>query len=306
MEKFIEKIKSKEMFARLRVQSSALKAIHDYMHALGVIQLVPVMLSSITDPLCHSVFDADIVYYDQPLALTKSMIMHKQITLASPYLERIYVISPNVRLEKAELCDTGRHLIDFSQVDIEFRGAGRRGFMEFTEEMMKHVIRRIIEECGGELELLKRELQVPKGPFEVYDSRDAILEHGEDYESLLSMQSREPFWITNIKREFYDREDPATHGRYLNYDLVYPEGFGEALSGGERDWEYGVLTRKIRERGQEPESFAPYLELAKRGELRPSTGGGLGVERLTRYLTGTRDIGEVGFFTKKPGEKIVL
>ncbi len=306
MEKFLEKLKSKEMAARLRIQSSALKAIHDHMHLFGVIQLVPVLLSPITDPLCHSVFEADIAYYGQQLALTKSMIMHKQISLVSPYTDKIYIVSPNIRLEKAELASTGRHLIDFSQVDVEFKGKGRGEFMGFTEEIMKHTIKRVLEECGAELELLRRELKTPKGPFKKYDSREMLERFGEGYEQALSFESSEPFWITNIKREFYDREDPGCPGKYLNYDLVYPEGFGEALSGGERDWEYGVLMRKMEERGQSPGSFAPYLELAKRGELKPSAGGGLGVERLVRYLTGTRDIGDVGLFTKKPGEKVVL
>ncbi len=306
MEGFIEKLKSKETAARLRIQSSALKAIHDYMHLFGVIQLVPVMLSPITDPLCHSVFEADILYYGQQLSLTKSMIIHKQISLVSPYTERIYIVSPNVRLEKAELASTGRHLIDFSQVDIEFRGTGRAAFMGFTEELMHHILRRVIEECGGELELLKRELKIPRPHFKAYDSQDALSQYGPDYERALSLESTEPFWIMNIKREFYDREDPACPGRYLNYDLVYPEGFGEALSGGERDWEYPVLARKIRERGQSLASFAPYLELARRGELQPSAGGGLGVERLARYLSGTKDIANISLFAKKPGERIVL
>ena len=40
-----------------------------------------------------------------------------------------------------------------------------------------------------------------------------------------------PFWVICHKREFYDKEDPERPGHYLNYDLIWPEGFGEALSG---------------------------------------------------------------------------
>ena len=32
-------------------------------------------------------------------------------------------------------------------------------------------------------------------------------------------------------REFYDREDPARPGTLVDMDLLYPEGFCEALSG---------------------------------------------------------------------------
>jgi asparaginyl-tRNA synthetase len=306
MEKFITKLKSRSLAAILRVQSVALKSMHDYFYVVGALQLVPVMLSPITDPLCHSVFDADISYYGQKLALTKSMIMHKQISLVSPHIDKIYIVSPNVRLEKEELATSGRHLIDFSQVDMEFKGKDRAYFMAFTEEMLSHTFKRIIEECGGELEILGRSLKVPKGPFKKFDSREMFAELGKDYESIMSAQAAEPFWLTNIEREFYDREDPSMPGRYLNYDLIYPEGFGEGLSGGERDYEYDVLVRKIKARGQALDAFAPYLELAKRGELSPSAGGGIGVERMVRYLSGVKDIGDVSPFAKKPGVRIVL
>lgn len=62
MEKVIQRIKSGRMDAVLKVQTSMLKAISDFMHMKGVIQLMPVIVSPITDPLCHSVFDARIKY----------------------------------------------------------------------------------------------------------------------------------------------------------------------------------------------------------------------------------------------------
>ena len=106
-------------------------------------------------------------------------------------------------------------------------------------------------------------------------------------------------------REFYDREDPET-GCHVNYDLVYPEGFGEGLSGAERETDYGTILRKMKERKTDPESYDAYLEIAKRGILRPTAGGGFGVERLVRYLSGKREIREVCPFPRVPGERIVV
>lgn len=82
----------------------------------------------------------------------------------------------------------------------------------------------------------------------------------------------EPFWITDIPREFYDRE---VDGVWRNYDLYLPEGYGEVSSGGEREWEYEKIQRKIREAGLSEEAFRPYLEVAKAGMLKPSAGPGL-------------------------------
>jgi len=102
MQKLIAKMQHQSTLPRLRVQTVALKAIHDYMEEQGVLQLMPVMLSSVTDPLCHSVYDARIEYLGQQLSLTKSMLLHKQAAFVAQELEKLYIVSPNVRLEKEE------------------------------------------------------------------------------------------------------------------------------------------------------------------------------------------------------------
>ena len=92
----------------------------------------------------------------------------------------------------------------------------------------------------------------------------------------------------------------------MNYDLVYPEGFGEALSGGEREFEYDVIIRKLKERNQSTGDFKDYVELAKRGLLVPSAGAGFGVERLVRFLSGKKHIEEVQLFPRVPGKKVIF
>ncbi len=51
--------------------------------------------------------------------------------------------------------------------------------------------------------------------------------------------------------------------------------YGEVSSGGgEREWEYEKILRKIKEAGGlSEESFRPYLEVARAGMLKPSAGG---------------------------------
>ena len=149
--KTADKISSKEMDAILKIQSCALKAIHDFMYEREVLQLMPVMLSTITDPLCHSVYDAKIKYMEQELMLTKSMILHKQMALMSDSRKAIYIVSPNIRLEKEECRDSGRHLIEFSQVDFEFKDKKREEILEFMEELFRAIMIRVTEDCKDEL-----------------------------------------------------------------------------------------------------------------------------------------------------------
>jgi len=286
----------------LKIQTEALKAIHDYLYEQKLIQLMPVMLSPITDPLSHETSDARINYFGQELQLTKSMIFHKQLAIASCITKGIYIMSPNVRLEKPLKRDSGRHLIEFSQVDIELREVKASEFMGLLEGLIISIIVRIKEKCERELESLGVSLRIPTRPFKIFSSEELKKKYGEDFEKETSLKEIDPFWITDFHREFYDKEDPKRPRHYLNYDLIYPEGFGEALSGGERDFEYKILLRKIEERYQNPEIFKFYLDKAKDGKLVASAGGGLGIERLVRFLTKMPHIRDVSPFSKVPGE----
>lgn len=133
---------------------------------------------------------------------------------------------------------------------------------------------------------------------------DALSEFGPDFESILSAKALEPFWIIDIpldKREFYDREDPEEKGILRDMDLIYPEGFGECLSGGEREYELDRIRERIRLKNQTEEQFKWFLEYAKHG-LEPSAGFGIGIERLTRYVCGLSRIEDTHPFPKIPGK----
>lgn len=292
------------LLSPLKIQSEVLHSIHDFFHQNGFIQLMPVILSPITDPLCHPVYEAHINYLGQQFQLTKSMIFHKQIAIAKLNVEGIYIMSPNIRLEVSALRDSGKHLTEFTQLDIEIKEKKAQDFMSLTEDLIIYIFSRVRKYCKEELEKLESNIRIPQKPFKIYWSWDLREEFGDDFGSRVSFQEKDPFWITDFKREFYDREDPERKGHYINYDLYYPEGFGEALSGGERDFEYETLLRKIKERNQDWNPYQAYLSLSKQGLLVPSTGGGLGIERLVRFLTKKQHIREVSLFPKVPGEKI--
>ncbi len=290
----------------LRIQSAALKAVHDYMYENDVVQAMPVILSPMTDPLNHPHFDAEVEYYGQRLQLTKSMIIQKQLSLFNGGMEKVYFMSPNVRLERADLKDTGRHLFEFTQVDIELKDKAKEDFIRLVDGLLEHVYRFVIEECPEELKALGRDLEVPSLPLKVHESEDLRKRYGDDFETVASEKAKDPFWITNFRREFYDREDKERRGYFHNYDVFWPDGYGEALSGGEREYEYDEIVRKMRERNTDISSFDTYLSVSKKGLIPRTVGGGLGVERMVRFLTGQKHIREVTMFPRVPGEKVVF
>jgi len=287
----------------LSIQSTALKTVSDFMYGRGFSQLLPVVISTLTDPLNHRTGDARVTYNGCTLSLTKSMIFHKQVALASRYRKAIYIVSPNVRFEPSDRARTGRHLLEFCQVDYEMKDARAHDVMRLSEELFIEILSRVKESHEEELERLQRKLRVPRAPFAAMDSKTLVARHGKEWEREESRKASEPFWVTNHDREFYDREDPKSSHDFLNFDLVYPEGFGEALSGGEREWEYGRILERMKSKNVDPEAYEKYLTIARKGVLPRTAGAGFGVERLVRFICGSQDVAEVAPFGKKPGQR---
>ncbi|KXH77204.1 MAG: hypothetical protein AM326_12595 [Candidatus Thorarchaeota archaeon SMTZ-45] len=288
----------------LKIQSEALLAIHEFLYQEGLLQMMPVIVSPVTDPLCHPVYKATITYLNQKLQLTKSMALHKQVAISTLGVKGIYIVSPNVRLEKDVQSDN--HLLEFSQLDIELKDTSAHEFMSFMEDLVIYIFAKVQDRCEKELKELRAHIKIPRKPFRVHSSWDLRREFGEEFGSRISQREDDLFWITDFEREFYDKEDEVRRGHYHNYDLYYPEGYGEALSGGERDYKYEIIVRKLKERNHRFEEFTPYLELAKADMIGPSAGGGLGVERLVRFLTKRSHIKEITLFPKVPGERIFM
>lgn len=300
----------KKKFAYVRLTSALLRYTTDFFHSEGFVQLMPVVLSPITDPLGPDpgstvIKTGEIEYLEQKLVLTQSMILHKQLAVKDG-LEKLFIFSPNVRLEHPKRKESRKHLFEFSQVDFEVAHAKKEDVFRLMEQFLCGLVKHVSAECCDELAFLERKLPLLSSTaFPVYSTHELEEKYGNDWEMPASLAADKPFWALCHRREFYDKEDPTDAGHYLNYDLIYPEGFGEALSGAEREHDYEVITRKISRDGLEKSSYTPYLKFAEQG-LTPSAGGGFGVERLVRYLSGADHVGDVQLFRRVPGEHVVV
>lgn len=292
--------------AVLRIGSEVIGAARAFLVEEGFVELLPVIVAPVTDPLRHNTDRAVIEAYGGQWHLTRSMIFHKQAAVA--VCDKIFSFSPNIRVEPPEWGKTGRHLWEFVQLDLEVRDGTRAELMELGERLLVHVLGWVKERCAAELGLLGRRLPVPRRPFPVFTYREAVERFGPDFEVRLSAEMDSPFWIVDFPvdaREFYDREDPERPGILLDYDLIYPEGYGEALSGGEREHLPGRIRERIARQGLDPDRYRGLLELAERG-LPPSAGFGIGIERLVRYICGLPHVAEARLFPRVPGELSVI
>ncbi len=113
-----------------------------------------------------------------------------------------------------------------------------------------------------------------------------------EYEWLLSHIHDEPFFIYDYPkgaRGFYDRESPQQPGILMDFDLIFPHGYGEAISGAAREFEVSKVIPRMKESGESLQKYRWYLEfLKKHGQ--PTAGFGIGLERAVRYFCGLPSI----------------
>ena len=298
----------------LKVQGQILTSLRDFLRSEGFIEILAPIIGPATDPGIRGAKQVSIQYYGTPFKIMSSMILYKQMMISS--FEKVFALSPNVRLEPLESAETAKHLAEFRQLDLEVAYASYDDAMNLAEGLLMSVVRDVIQNCSEELKGLQRELKEVRGPFKRLTHKQAVelLRSNEytvsyveeipwDAEAALSAMHDEPFFVYDyplVSRGFYDREDPNRPGILRDFDMLYPEGFGEAMSGGEREHTYEGVLKRMKLTGVDPEEYNWYLQMLKEG-VPLSVGFGIGVERLTKWICGLKTIWEAVPFPKVPG-----
>jgi asparaginyl-tRNA synthetase len=267
--------------------------------------LLPVIFSKSTDPLWPDPGASiekriEVEIYGNTVRPTLSMIVHKMVacSLAHP---KLFILSPNVRIERRDRAVSGIHAYEFTQLDFEVRNATFEEIRSLVEVVLYGLISTVKRNMREELIYLGRHdsLRVPEIPFKVYDRLALEEKYGKEWGAKMVSEGDDPVWVVNIPREFYDFEDFAS-STWDNYDLLLP-GHGEVLSGARREWEHDKMVRKMERDGVMKENYRLLLALAREGRLKPSAGAGIGVERLVGWIAGAKHIGETQMFPKIPG-----
>lgn len=267
----------------------------------GFIELPPPILGPSSDPGLRGASKVPVKLYGKAFELQSSLIMYKQ--LYASMLDKIFYVARNIREEPVENAFTGRHLVEFTQLDIEEADSNRESMIKLAEIILYKTIKHLLDRHSElleyrDIERIEREITKPPYPRLSYDDaldlaiRDGLYtkpgaELNFDVEVALSKKYGTPLWIISYPSEsrgFYYIEDPNKPGYNVDYNLLLP-GHGEVIDGGCREYVYDRLVDKITRRHCEPlEKYSWFLELAKAGLIRPSCGWGLGIERLLKYI----------------------
>lgn len=247
-------------------------------------------------------------YFGRTAYLAQSPQLYKeQMTIG---LERVFEIASFYRAEKSH---TGRHLSEFTSVDIEAAFMDYTEVMDVLEDLVMEVYKYTSENCKKEQEEIGNEIKVPSAPFEritysqVVDELKAAgeqIEFGDDLmdSHLRIVGEKHPgfFFLTDwpLKlKPFYIREKDDDPTLSRSFDLQY--GYLELSSGGTRLHDPEILKARLKEQGLDPAQFSDHLEAFDWG-MPPHAGWGLGLERLMTTLIGIDNVREVVLYPRDP------
>ena len=247
-------------------------------------------------------------YFGNQAYLAQSPQLYKeQMTIG---LERVFEISGFYRAEKSH---TGRHLSEFTSVDIEAAFMDYTDVMNVLEKLIVYVFRKTSEKCKIEQEHIGNQIKVPDSPFKRITYSQALdelknddikLEFGDDlmdsHLRILGDNHPEFYFLTDWPmklKPFYihEKDDDPTLSR--SFDLQH--GYLELSSGGRRLHDPEQLKARLKEQELDPANFSDHLESFGWG-MPPHSGWGLGLDRLMTVLIGIDNVREVVLYPRDP------
>ena len=238
----------------------------------------------------------------------------------------IYTFGPTFRAENS---NTARHAAEFWMIEPEIAFADLDDNIELAENMLKYVIKYVMDECPEEmaffnqfiekglLDKLNHIVTSDFGKVTYTEAVELLKNCGKDFEYPvewgIDLQTeherylteeifKKPVFVTDYPKDikaFYMRlnDDGKT---VAATDCLVP-GIGEIIGGSQREERLDVLKTRMAELDLNEEDYWWYLELRKYGETKHA-GFGLGFERLIMYITGMSNIRDVIPFPRTTGQ----
>ena len=238
--------------------------------------------------------------------------------------KRIYTFGPTFRAENS---NTKTHASEFWMIEPEMAFCDLEGDMDIMEEMLKYVVKYVLDNAKVELEFLNNFVEkglieklerLVNSSFVRIDHKDVIKilkeanvnwefppEYGEDiakeHEKYITEYFNGPVFIKNWPKDikaFYMKQNPDGE-TVAAVDLEVP-GAGELMGGSQREESYEKLYNRMKELNISTDEMDWYLNLRRFGGCKHS-GFGMGFERLLIYLTGVDNIRDVIPYPRTPG-----
>lgn len=303
-------LRSSRQEAILRIRDEIEFAMREFMKLRGFILadspiFTPNAVEGTTDLF-------EVKYFEDKAYLSQSGQLYQEAT--SSALGKTYCFGPTFRSEKSK---TRRHLTEFWMLEAEASYMDHEENMQLQEDLVVHVVKRVLENRGEDLKTLERDIEplkkVAEGGFPRLTHAEAIAklrelgsdigdkdDLGGDDETILTQQYDKPIFIEKYPVEvkaFYMKPDPDNPTVALNDDMLAPEGYGEVIGGSQRIDNLELLEKRIEEHGLPKEAFEWYLDLRRYGSV-PHSGFGIGLERTVAWICGLKHVRETNPFPR--------
>lgn len=297
-------LRSRKMTSILKIRSTVFGAIDEYFRQNGFYEYHSPIFQAVQAEGGATLFKVD-YFGKKGVFLTQTWQLYAEPAIFA--LEKIYTIAPCFRAEESK---TSRHLTEFWMNEMEVAWADFKDIQDYGESLIKHIVKKVLENNKEELELLGRDLgklepTVKKAfPRLTYDEVLKLLKDkanikipwGKDLRTIeedeLSKFYDTPVIVTNYPKEvkaFYMKETEGNPKVVNGCDFIAPEGYGEIIGGSERESDPDKIKKRLVEMGEKPEQYSFYLDTRRYGSV-PHGGFGMGVERVISWICGLSTI----------------
>jgi len=302
-------LRSRKMSTIMKIRSTITGALHEFFREKEFYEFQsPIIIPGGAEE-GPTMFEVN--YFGKKMYLAQTWQLYAEAAMYG--LEKIYCIAPSFRAEKSR---TSRHLTEYWHTEMEVAWANLDDLMDYAEEMIKHVVKKVLEKNKVELEFLGRDIKklVPtlkkRFPRLTYDQALKLLKAkkkmsvawGKDLRTIEEEKLMElydtPILVHHYPKEvmaFYKPRDPKNSKTARCFDMLAPEGNGELIGGSERDTNIKELKKSLKKKGEKLEDYSYYFDIHSYGPV-PHGGYGLGTERLVKWICGLDNIKDaIGF-----------
>lgn len=239
-------------------------------------------------------------------------------------LGNIYTFGPTFRAENS---NTQRHAAEFWMIEPEMAFADIHDNMNLAEDMVRYLVKDIMENCADDLDLFERfvDSTLQQTLKNIVDNSFARITYTEAIEIMqksgkkfeykpeygIDMQTEHERFLAEeyFKRPVIVRDYPKEIKAFymkLNddgktvaaMDVLVPR-IGELIGGSQREDRYDVLLKRMNELEMDVANYGWYLDSRKYGTV-PHAGFGLGFERMMMLVTGIANIRDTIPFPRTP------
>lgn len=297
-------IRHKKQHAILMIRHEVIAAAQEYLNGNGFIRVDCPILTPAACEGTTTLFETQ--YFEEKAYLSQSGQLYNEADAMA--FGKVYCFGPTFRAEKSK---TRRHLIEFWMLEPEMAWCDQEQNQKVQEELVSHMVQRVVERRRPELELLERDitkLENIKPPFPRISYDDAIamlkeagheVQWGDDFgapdETLISSKFDRPVFVMNYPtsiKAFYMQPDPDRPEVVKCADVLAPEGYGEIIGGSQRIHDPELMLERMRQHELGEDAYGWYMQLRKYGSV-PHSGFGIGIERTVAWITGSEHIREM-------------